>query len=115
MDYRELTLESLGNGVAMELFEELLKQVNENIADPNTNPKDVREITLTFKFKPNETRHDVSVSVHSKKKLAPFKPAEYIATLSNDGNQVRAYTTHIDQPEIFDEDERIRSINGGEA
>lgn len=48
--------------------------VIENILDPNTKATAVRELTVTFKFKPDESRQNIAVDCHSKVKLVPMRP-----------------------------------------
>jgi len=51
-----LSLANLKNGAAIEAFDLVLQDVLMNIQDPNTEAKDVREITLRVKFRPDEDR-----------------------------------------------------------
>lgn len=68
-----LSLTNIGNGVAEELFMEELTKVLDNIVDPNTEEKAIREIMVKFKFKPNGTRSHVDIFVSSVSKLGPTK------------------------------------------
>lgn len=45
-----ISLATLNKGAAIELFEQELKRVIENIADPNVEPTAKRKITLTVVF-----------------------------------------------------------------
>ena len=60
-----LTLENLGNGAAVELFDEALEKVLKNIMDPNTDPKAERSITMKVTFKPDENRDMAPVTLRS--------------------------------------------------
>jgi len=69
----QLSLVKIGGGVAEELFLEELQKVLDNIVDPNTEEKAIREITIKFKFKPNESRGHVNIFISSASKLGPTK------------------------------------------
>jgi len=99
-DYTDVTLETLNNGAAMDLFDLELERVMQNIQDENTNPEAVREITLKISMKPNEERSLVATAVSCKSKLAPTKPHGHFMQLVFDGRTTKAMTTRIDQPEL---------------
>ncbi len=61
-----------GGGVAEQFNRELLK-VLENIADPNTDAKKARKITLTVTLKADDERDIANVSFETKSSLAPAK------------------------------------------
>ena len=68
-----VSLDSIGGGVALERFTDELQSVIANILDPNTDFKIKREITLSVKFTPNEARDRCDLEIVSKSKLAPPK------------------------------------------
>jgi hypothetical protein len=69
----QLSLGNIGGGVAEEKFAEELQKVLDNIVDPNTEEKAVREITIKVKLRPNGTRSHVDIFVSSASKLGPTK------------------------------------------
>ena len=69
----QLSLGSIGGGVAEEKFSEEPQKVLDNIVDPNTEEKAVREITIKVKLKPNGTRSHIDIFVSSASKLGPSK------------------------------------------
>lgn len=69
-----VSLETLGQGAAIEMFADELKKVLNNILDPNTKASAKRSITLTLEIKPDEDRSFASTSLEVKSKLAPAKP-----------------------------------------
>lgn len=69
----KVCLEDVASGALKERFEDALSQVVENIFDANTEPTTVREINITMKIKPSETREMAGVRVDVKTKLAPHK------------------------------------------
>ena len=109
-----VNLETLGNGVMSELFEDSLRRVAENIADENTPAKTLREISLIVKFKPNDTREQVAIEVHPKVKLAPVKPFETGIYLATDGTRVKVYQPELpNQPELIPHEIQFnKEING---
>jgi hypothetical protein len=68
-----VTLKTLGGGAAVEKFEDVLRQVLDNILDPNTTLA-TRKITLTVSFKPDETRQISITDIDCKPTLAARKP-----------------------------------------
>ncbi len=58
----------------MEQFDFELEKVLENIADPNTDAKKTRKITITMNFKPNERRTIAALDFQTKASLAAAKP-----------------------------------------
>lgn len=99
-DYTDVTLETLNNGAAMDLFDLELERVMRNIQDENTKPDAVREITLKISMKPNDDRSLVATAVSCKSKLASTKPHAHYMQLVYDGQKTRAMTTRIEQPEL---------------
>jgi len=64
-------LDDLMDGAITERFEDALVKVWQNVFDPNTDPKAAREVTLVFKFLPNEQRDAAALKADVKVKMAP--------------------------------------------
>jgi len=111
MDYQEVDLKTINSGAAFDLFEEQLRKVLENIADPNTPPEAVREIRLVVKIKPTEDRAKAATTVQATAKLAATKPHDSFVILGTDGQRIHAYTTNPKQ-NVLDLDE-ARAQQGG--
>lgn len=81
MDEPTVTLATLGQGAAGELFEKELSEVLKNIADVNTDPKAKREVLIRVSITPNDEREigDTVVAVTSK--LAPVKRVKTVLFL----------------------------------
>ena len=115
---RRLSLDNIGNGVALDLFNEKLQEVMENILDPSTEEKSVREIVLKFKFKPNGERTVNKVGLSAGVKLGPTKTYETKAFIGktpegkfeayehNPKQMTMAFSSFINQPKL-DNDETI--------
>lgn len=88
-----LTLETLAEGAAGELFERALEQVFRNIRDPNTDAKATRKIVLEVAIKPKADRESFEYGVNVKTTVAPMKPVHHSAYLgqTQDGRLVAAY------------------------
>lgn len=66
-----VSLENLGNGAAVELFNRELQRVLDNIQDPNSLETAKRSITLTVGIKPLADRGLGGVEIACKSTLAP--------------------------------------------
>lgn len=78
-----VSLATLANGSAVDLFDTEMKKVLTNILDPNTKADAVRSVTLKVDFKPSETRGVSEIAISAVSKLAPPKSAKstlYIGT-----------------------------------
>ena len=67
---KQVTLSNLADGAADELFIDALAKVMDNIADPNTDHKAKRAITLQFTITADEERRVGDISVACSTKLA---------------------------------------------
>ena len=70
----KVSLDTIGQGAAVERFNLALQEVFNNIQDANTSPKAAREVTLKLKIKPDENREIGDVSVEIVSKLASVMP-----------------------------------------
>ena len=68
-----MNFDNLAGGALAERFEHVLKQVMQNMYDPNTKATTVRKISLTISFKADEERELVDISHDVSAKLAPLK------------------------------------------
>ncbi len=98
----EITLDNLGKGVAHELFAFHLKKTLADILDPNTEPKEAREINLKFVLKPEENRSLVTIIVQPTSKLAKTKPWVTQALVGSDASGVAAKELQAAQTNLFD-------------
>ena len=63
MKLKQLNLNNIKGGAAVEMFEQELARVLENINNPNTEPDATREITMKFTFKPAKDRSSAIVKI----------------------------------------------------
>jgi len=66
----KLSFTTLAGGGVEEKLQYALDEVAENIADPNTDAKKVRKVTMTLTLKPNEQRTIANLEVDVKTSLA---------------------------------------------
>ena len=76
----------MAQGAFMEQFDNELKKVLSNIADPNTDPRKARKITLTATLKADEDRDIVNFEVQSKATLVATKPVSTKVVIDMDSN-----------------------------
>lgn len=67
---KDVSLETLAGGAVPERFDLAWADLLENVLDPNTDPKEVREVVIKVKVKPQEDREGAAVRVEVLKKLA---------------------------------------------
>lgn len=80
-----LTLAGFKEGAAEERFQIELAKVIANYLDPNTSVKDLRKITVEFKFKAmSDDGQVIATSVTAKSTLASLAPATEFAVLQED-------------------------------
>jgi hypothetical protein len=88
-DDEVLSLATLGQGAAVEKFDLELEKTLKNILDPNT-AGGAREIVLTVKLKPNDSRSLVEIEVQCKSNLRPLAAFSTAAAIGRGGGRVEA-------------------------
>ncbi|WP_409068880.1 replication terminator protein [Clostridium caseinilyticum] len=85
MNNKMINLETFADGALAEKINMALKEVLENIADPNTDYKTKRKLTVDMTFVSGEDRELTEVSIVAKPKLAPTKPLAAKIVIGTDG------------------------------
>lgn len=85
MSNKIIDLNSFAGGALSERLNTDLQKVLENIADPNTDGKKKRKLTLTITFNADESRDVVITNVVSKLTLAPAHAIEAKLLMDLDG------------------------------
>lgn len=98
----EVDLSTVAQGAAPEVFEHEFQKVLANIQDPNTDPEEVRSVTLTFKFKPLKSREEAQVRLEVKSKLAAMAPVAGHMFMGRKEGRIVAATHDTDQGGLFD-------------
>ncbi len=83
-DLMEVSLATIDGGALIERFDYELRKVLENIADENTKPDAVRQVTLTLKIKPTEDRQMAGYSYQCKGKGEPIRERGGFLLLNGD-------------------------------
>jgi hypothetical protein len=114
-----LSFSNLGCGAAKEQFDDALAEVLENIQDPNTEAKSVREIVLKVRIAPDERRLEAAIDISVVKKLAPTKPyPSRIFIGKSVGGRPEAREVNANQADLFparrDNVTGIDAAKGGE-
>ena len=79
-------LNTFANGGLAEKFDDELKKVLENIADPNTDATKVRSVTVTISLKGDKNREIAATSIRATSKLAPYEDIETQIIMDRDNN-----------------------------
>lgn len=107
----KLTLATVGDGVAEELFQNALARILANIEDVNTDAEAKRSITLTMTFEPTADRRGAKVFVGCAMKVAGTKPhGSYVGIGRHEGEltavealrQEEMFPTPQGQPRIVE-------------
>lgn len=69
----KLSFATIAGGGVEEKLQYALQEIAENIADPNTDPKKARKITMTITLKPNESRQVAEAAIEVKTSPVPSK------------------------------------------
>jgi len=115
-----VTLNTIANGAAVELFDRELQRVIQNIADPNTSAKARREIHIKVTILPDEERSIGYARIECASKLGDIKPVQTVMYFGrNKENKLVAVANNIIQPSMFDQPENqnvtpIRALGGAQ-
>jgi hypothetical protein len=101
---RFVSLATLNNGGAIELFDKELDAVLQNILDPNTKPEAAREIVLKVSIKPAENRRHADVSIHVSSKCAPPAESRTVFFLGSKRGHAVAAERDLNQLSFLDEE-----------
>lgn len=81
---KHINLETFANGAFTAQVNRAIKEVTQNIQDPNTEPGATRKITVTIGFKPNQERNFVATGVQTRTALAPALGAVTALSMGKD-------------------------------
>lgn len=94
-----ISLDSLCGGELAEKVAMALAQVGQNIMNPNTDAEKARKMTITFTFKPDDSRQVVSTSGEVKTALAPLHAAKTTLLVGQDLQTGRIEMSEYGNPE----------------
>jgi hypothetical protein len=108
-----LTLESMHQGAAVEMWQRALAQVLANINDINTSSK-ARKLTLLTKFQPSEDRSLIEITLEVKTELAGQDSVKFAADLSLD-EKGRPVAFNRKSRQLKLTFKNVSKLNGGDA
>jgi hypothetical protein len=109
MSEHVVSLNSLNSGAALELFDAELKKIIDNIADPNTDPKAKREITLKVVFAPSDDRTQAGVTIGVKSKMSAHRGAQTAVWFGRVDGKIAAVESDP-SPGLFDQAGKIKMV-----
>ena len=80
----KLDLNKFAGGVLQEKFDRALREVIQNMQDPNTSFKNKRGITISIGITQNEQRDDAKITVSVTTKTSPVLPIETALYMGKD-------------------------------
>lgn len=99
-----VSLTTLNQGAAIELFDAELRKVLADIADPNTTAKAKRAISLTVVFAPDEDRSMAMIGIDCKSKIAGRRGSATRIFFGFMNGQPVAVEAHPNQGRLFDKE-----------
>lgn len=72
-EVQEISIFELMDGAVQERAALVMRDILDNIADPNTDAKKVRALTVKFLFHPSGDREEVDVDMQCESRLAPIR------------------------------------------
>lgn len=96
-----LSLDTICEGQIPAIFTRELREVLDNISDPNTAAAKTRTITLTLNLKPLDDRSGAVMSFTCKSKLVPVSVAASTCFLSRHTGRLEAYGMDTRQGVLF--------------
>lgn len=106
-----VTLDTIGGGALVELFDAELARILSNITDPNTDTKTKRVMTLTVKFTPNRDRDVADVELTCGSKLAGIMTVSTQLFMGKHLGKLIAVESDPRQTNLFDQDRPLGKWN----
>lgn len=97
---KNVDITTIHKGALIELANEDLKDILANVLDPNTEPTEIRKLTIEIKIKPNENRQAVVYSISTKTKTAPAKGVSGMILVGMENGDVVAMEANANQTEL---------------
>lgn len=109
-EMKNVTIETMSEGAAIERANLELDRVLKNILDKNTDPTAAREVVLKIKFKPNTGRNAAEVTIQATSKLAPVTGHNTQLYIGEDLSG-KPECTEIFQADLFPEHNKISPLD----
>lgn len=117
MNEKIIDLNKFAGGGVSEKFNNEMQRVLDNIADPNTDFKKTRKVTLTVTIKPNANRNLADIKVEAKSTIAPPQPigTEMLIGIGTDGKVTgKELMSGAEGQSYFDDKGAVRNDVGEE-
>lgn len=108
-----ITLSTIANGAAEELFATEVLRVLDNVVDLNTDHKQARTITLTVTIVPNELRDEADIAVKCVSKLAGLKKLSSHVYVARHRGQLVAVEHNPKQAGLFEDNPKPTLVAAG--
>ena len=105
-----VTLDTIGGGALSELFGAELARILANIADPNTDAKAKRAVTIQVNFKPNKDRDVANVELTCSSKLAGIMTVSTQLFMGRHNGKLIAVENDPRQSNLFDQDRPLAAV-----
>lgn len=110
-----VSIATLRKGAAIELIDDALEEVFANIADPNTDPEELRRVILSIKLKPDRKRENVHLDVSVATKKAQPVSFGAVAYLVQTRDGIVAVDADPRQPGLFEKEKPAVDPETGEV
>ncbi len=112
----KIDLNKFAGGTLQEKFNDAMREIAQNMKDPNTSYRNKRGITISIGFTQNEQRDNVNVSINVVTKPSPVMPIETTMYIGKDldtgdieireyGKQIAGQLSISDLPETKEAEE----------
>ena len=101
MELKDVGIEKIALGAISERLNDGFTEVLENIADPDTEATEAREINLKITLKPEKDRATTRYKIAVKTKLAGPKASEGLLFVSKRQGKYLAFEQNPDQMQMF--------------
>lgn len=108
-EMKNVTIETMSDGAAIERVNLELDRVLKNILDKNTNPTAAREVILKIRLKPRNDRGAAEVIIQATSKLAPVMGHNTEVYIGTDVAG-RPECSEIYQPDLFPEHNKVTAF-----
>ena len=95
-----LSIDNMANGAVYEMAGEGLKRLAANIADPNTDATQKRELRITIKVSPYKDRSGAELAISVDTKLAGLKGVDGVMYVARRNGEYLAFGRNTKQEEI---------------
>lgn len=110
-----MSLENLGDGAAIEMFNDELQKILDNIVDPNAQAKKDRKIVLTVTIKPDEDRQIGDILIECQGKTAASRAYATRCVIGKAGKRGEARELKTNQTSFLNREGKVISIDKNEG